>query len=93
MVPLKRNIDAFSSLYDTYAPALYGVILKLTPDVELANSILEKSFLSFSTKLSDYDASKGSLFSLMLGITVQECKNEMHHSKNSLFHLLIRKEH
>lgn len=93
MVPSKsKDIDAFRGLYNTYAPALYGVILQLVPDVETANAILEKSFLKIWRELDGYDASKGRLFSLMVRITLQVCKNDAGISKNRLHQLLIKKE-
>jgi DNA-directed RNA polymerase specialized sigma24 family protein len=94
MVPTQRkNIDSFSYLYDAYAPALYGVILKLTPDVQLAGALLEKSFLKIWDELDGHDVIKGRLFSLMLRITLQECKAGLGFSKNILHHLPIKEEH
>jgi RNA polymerase sigma-70 factor (ECF subfamily) len=90
MVPTQRkNIDSFSCLYDAYAPALYGVILKLTPDVQLAGALLEKSFLKIWDELDGHDVLKGRLFSLMLRTTLQVCKAEVGSSKNILHHLSI----
>ena len=89
MLPSKNKaIDAQTCLYDMYAPALYGVIIKLTPDVQIANKILEKSFLKILRELGGYDASKGRIFSLMLRITLQECKTEVGFSTNILRHFL-----
>lgn len=94
MVPQKsKDIDAFSCLYDTYAPALYGVILKLTPDVQLASNILEKSFVKIRRRLNDYDASKGRLFSLMLRVTVEEYKKQVVPPINILPILSNNEEH
>ncbi|HZF65834.1 MAG TPA: hypothetical protein VEZ55_15170 [Chitinophagaceae bacterium] len=93
MIPhTRRDIDVFSRLYDTYAPALYGVILKLTPDVQLASSILEKSFLRIWVELNDHDVSKERLFTLMLRITLQECKHQVVFSKDSLPQLFTKEE-
>lgn len=94
MLPSKnKDVDAYTYLYDKYAPALYGVILKLTPDVQIANYILEKSFLKIWHELNGYDASKGKIFSLMLRITLQECKTEVGLSFNFLPLLLNKEEH
>jgi DNA-directed RNA polymerase specialized sigma24 family protein len=94
MVPQKnKDINAFSGLYDTYSPALYGVILKLTPDVQLASAILEQSFKKIWGELNDYSASKGRIFSLMLRIVLQECKTEAGFSNNIFTHLPVKKEH
>lgn len=69
-----NNIKTFSSLYDQYAPALYGIILEQTPDVDVAGNILVNSFVKIWSKVKDYDGPKGKLFSMMLSITMQECK-------------------
>lgn len=82
-VPHKiKDIDAFSCLYDKYASALYGVILKLTPDVKIASIILEKSFIKIWEELDCDNALKPSPFIFMLRITLQECDKEMGLPKN-----------
>ncbi|HVG42800.1 MAG TPA: sigma factor [Chitinophagaceae bacterium] len=94
MVPTKlKDTAVYSCLYDKYAPALYGVILKLTPNDHVANGILEKSFLKIWDELHDYDVSKGRLFSLMLRTTLQVCKSELGPSKNILHYLFAKEEH
>jgi RNA polymerase sigma-70 factor (ECF subfamily) len=92
MVPLKsKDLDTYSNLYDTYAPALYSVIIKLVPNAHIANSVLEKSFLKIWLEWNGFDASKGKLFSWMLRITIQECKVVVGFSKNAFHHLFLKK--
>lgn len=91
MVPHKiKDIDAFSCLYDKYAPALYGVILKLTPNVKIASNILEKSFIKIWEQLDCHNALKATPFILMLRITLQQCDREVGLPKNVLSLLLPR---
>jgi len=63
-----RDTAAFNYLYDHYASALYGVILPIVNEHEIANDILQEVFLSIWKKIDTYDASKGRLFTWMLNI-------------------------
>jgi RNA polymerase sigma factor (sigma-70 family) len=69
MLVKQRNQDAFTYLYDNYAAALNGVIIKLVDDHTLAEDILQESFLKIWNNFGAYDASKGRLFTWMLNIT------------------------
>ena len=72
-----NNLAEYSYLYDKYASALYSVILKLNPEIHIANRILEKSFVKIWEELGSFDKSNERLFTLMLRITLQQCK-EVH---------------
>ncbi len=61
----------FSSLYDQYAAALYGIILKIVKDEETAEDILQESFIKIWENGSAYNPDKGTLFTWMLNI----CRN------------------
>ena len=63
---------ALSLLYDKYAPALYGVALKIVKREELAEDVLQETFIKIWSAFSQYDASKGRLFTWMLNI----CRNQ-----------------
>lgn len=63
-----RNTDAFSSLYDNYSAALYGVILKIVSVEEQAQDILQDAFVKIWKNFSSYDSAKGKLFTWMLNI-------------------------
>ncbi len=62
---------AFSYLYDHYAPALYGIILKIVKQEDIAEDILQDSFVKIWKNGSSYDLKKGTLFTWMLNI----CRN------------------
>jgi RNA polymerase sigma factor (sigma-70 family) len=64
-----RNQQAFSYLYDNYAGALNGVIYRLVEDKELAEDILQEAFIKIWNNFSNYDATKGRLFTWMLNLT------------------------
>ncbi len=43
---LKADTSSISELYDKYAPALYGRIIKVIKQKEIAEKVLEKVFLN-----------------------------------------------
>jgi RNA polymerase sigma-70 factor (ECF subfamily) len=76
-----RQQTAFSYLYDNYAPALYGIIVSIVPDSELANDVLQEVFVKIWKQVSTYDASKGRLFTWMMNIA-RNASIDMLRSKN-----------
>ena len=67
-----RDEKALSLLYDKYSAALYGVALKIVKREELAEDVLQETFIKIWTSFSQYDSSKGRLFTWMLNI----CRNQ-----------------
>jgi RNA polymerase sigma-70 factor (ECF subfamily) len=67
-----RDEKALSFLYDKYAAALYGVALKIVKREELAEDVLQETFIKIWSAFSQYDSSKGRLFTWMLNI----CRNK-----------------
>jgi RNA polymerase sigma-70 factor (ECF subfamily) len=76
-----RQQTAFSYLYDNYAPSLYGIIVSIVPDSELANDVLQEVFVKIWKQVSTYDASKGRLFTWMMNIA-RNASIDMLRSKN-----------
>ncbi len=64
-------------LFNTYAPLIYGTILKFTDDTEKAERILEESFINIYGKLQDYPAAECRLFTWMIKIALAECKETL----------------
>ena len=64
-----KDQQAFSYLYDNYSGALFGLIFKIVNDKELAEDILQEAFLKIWNNFSNYDSSKGRLFTWMLNLT------------------------
>ena len=66
---LKRHdAEALSYLYDHYAAALKGVILRIVRHEDVAEEVLQDVFLKIWDKINSYDAEKGRLFTWMLNI-------------------------
>ena len=64
-----RNQQAFSYLYDNYAPALNAVIYRMVKDQALSEDILQEAFVKIWNNFNSYDKIKGRLFTWMVNIT------------------------
>ena len=69
MLLQKQDQQAFSYLYDNYAPALNGVIFRLVDDKALSEDILQDAFVKIWNNFSSYDKTKGRLFTWMMNLT------------------------
>lgn len=59
----------FIQLYDAYAPALYGMLLRLVKDPACAENLLQEAFVKIWSTSRRYDPQQGRLFSWMIAIT------------------------
>ncbi len=67
----QKEREAFSYLYDNYSAALLGVIKRVIESEEVANDVLQESFVKIWKNIEYYNETKGSLFTWMLNI----CRN------------------
>ena len=67
----QQSTQALKLLYERYSAALFGVIARMVNDDNLAEDILQESFLKIWNNATSYEASKGRLFTWMLNI----CRN------------------
>jgi RNA polymerase sigma factor (sigma-70 family) len=70
-----KREEAFSFLYDNYAAALWSVALKITKNEVIAEDVLQEVFVKIWRHIHRYDATKGTLFTWMLNITRNTCKD------------------
>ena len=70
MVSLLKAGDArsFGELYDLYSGAIYSIIRKIIESEELAQDVLQDSFVKIWERRSAYDSSKGRIFTWMLNV-------------------------
>lgn len=61
--------EAFSQLYDMYNAALYGVILRVVNDEEMAHDVLQDAFVTIWKKANLYAPGKGTFFTWMLNVS------------------------
>jgi RNA polymerase sigma-70 factor, ECF subfamily len=64
----QQDKNAIAEMYDAYSGALYGVVLRIVQTPELAQQVLQDTFLKAWRNAASYDASKGRLFTWLLNI-------------------------
>lgn len=60
--------NALATLYDAYSGALHGVILKVVQNPDLAQEVLQDTFVKIWRSAGAYDPAKGRPFTWMLNI-------------------------
>ena len=70
-----KDIAAFSILYDNYAGSLLGVAFKIVNNKVVSEEILQDVFIKIWKNIDSYNTTKGSLFTWMLNITRNTCKD------------------
>ena len=66
-----RDETALSLFYDRYAPALYGVILRIVKKEDEAEDVLQEALVKIWNSFASYDSTKGRLYTWVLNI----CRN------------------
>jgi RNA polymerase sigma factor (sigma-70 family) len=79
----KQDSFAIEQLYDAYGAALYGTALRIVLSRELAEQVLQDTFLKVWHCGAQYDESKGRLFTWLLKITRNTAIDA---TRNSHFH-------
>ena len=64
----KRDRKGYEILYDKYSAALFGAIIRIVKQTELAEDILSETFIKIANSFHQYDQSKGRLFTWMINI-------------------------
>jgi RNA polymerase sigma-70 factor (ECF subfamily) len=65
----ERNDKAISLLYDHYGDTLFGIAYKVVKDEELAQDVVQESFVKIWKKSDTYDPAKAKLFTWLFRIT------------------------
>lgn len=79
----QQNTSAIAYLYDAYGSALYGVVLRIVHTKEIAEQVLQDTFLKVWHKGASFDASKGRLYTWLLNIARNTAIDA---TRNSHFH-------
>ena len=84
IVHLLQNGDkkAISLLYKNYADALYGVIRKVILDEDLAQDVLQETFVKIWRYAKKYDANKAKLFTWLYRIAYNTAIDKVRSLKN-----------
>ncbi len=68
---LARDEKTMAILYDRYSKALFTVAFRILTNQEMCEDVLQETFLKVWNNISQYDETKGTLFTWMLNI----CRN------------------
>jgi RNA polymerase sigma-70 factor (ECF subfamily) len=66
-----KEKKAFEHLYDKYSGALFNIILRIVNSNEVAEDVLQESFLKIWKHIDSYDESKATIFTWMMNV----CRN------------------
>lgn len=64
-----KEKKAFENLYDKYSGALFNIILRIVNSNEVAEDVLQESFLKIWKNIDSYDDNKATIFTWMLNIS------------------------
>ena len=78
----KGDKKAITLLYEYYSDALYGVILKIISDEEIAHDVLQESFVKIWKNSKKYDAGKAKLFTWLYRIAYNSAIDKVRSLKN-----------
>ena len=92
------NGKAMPLIYDKYSGALYGIILRIVKDEEVAAETLQDTFLKVWQKRSYYDKKKGRLYTWMMNIArnlsinainskALKDREKIHSLENNVYHI------
>lgn len=60
--------NALASLYDQYGAALYGVVLRVVQSPEVAEEVMQETFLKIWRNIGTYDEAKGKFYTWAMNI-------------------------
>ncbi len=69
LTSLKQHDEqAYRFLYDNYSKAIFTIIKQIIPQQEVAEDVLQESFVKVWQNIQTYDISKGRLYTWMISI-------------------------
>jgi RNA polymerase sigma-70 factor (ECF subfamily) len=63
-----KDTKALDYLYDHYAAALYGSVVRIVKNEDIASEVLQDVFLKIWERIGSYDPGKGRLFTWMINV-------------------------
>ena len=91
-----KNERGFHSLYDNYCGALYGILMKFVGRTDVADDLLQDTFVKIWKHIDAFDPGRGTLFTWMLNIARNQAidylrsshyQQQLLHVNNDLFSL------
>ncbi len=88
----QKSERGFSLLYDNYADALFSVLYHIVEKKEIAEDLLQDTFVKIWKKIDTYDAAKGTLYTWMLNIARNTGIDFIRSNKNRFYKHLVHDE-
>lgn len=64
----KKDQRAFNYLYDNYAGALYGIVIRIVTLKEYADEVIQNVFVKVWNHIDSFDSERGKLYTWMINI-------------------------
>lgn len=84
----QKNAVVFAQLYDAYGATLYGVVLRIVHSKEIAEQVIQDTFLKVWQNSASYDAAKGRLYTWLLNIArntaIDATRNSHFHNRKNI---------
>lgn len=68
---INKDRMAYDYLYDNYSSKLYGIALHITQKRDIAEDVLQETYIKVYKHIDKYDETRGTFFTWMLNI----CRN------------------
>jgi len=92
-IQLKSRAGA-AALYDMYANSLFGIINRIVKNTEMAEDVLQESFIKVWDSFDQYDASKGRFFTWISCIARNKAKDAVRSRQyNEFMHTVPLEDH
>ncbi len=78
----KGDKVAFEQLYDRYSAALYGMVIRMVKDEDVAKDVIQDSFIKIWKNASKYDPQKAKVFTWMYQVTRNTALDKLRQVKN-----------
>ena len=75
--------QAVEELYNRYAPALMGIITRIVKSDEVAEDVLQDTFVKIWKSIAKYDPTKGRLFTWMANVAKNTAIDELRSKQHS----------
>ncbi len=72
-----RSRIGAETLYDMYSKSLYGIIIKVVKNKEIAEDTLQRAFMKIWNSFEHYNSSKGRLFTWLLAVTTNVARDTL----------------
>lgn len=80
---INKDRKAYDYLYDNYSSKLYGIALHITQKQDIAEDVLQETFIKVYKHIDKYDESRGTFFTWMLNICRNGAIDKIRYGKES----------